>query len=124
MTYDLGAALLLRYGKPKSPGLAMDLNLIAAVLVVAGLVVCFSVLIDSYRATARIEGMEQAKIEILKGVRAHYQLEGLDVPHQVKQIVDQISSKSDEASANGVARYEYKFGFWALGRALGEGERD
>lgn len=102
----------------------MELSVIAAFVVLAALVVCVSVLIDSYRATARIEGMEQAKIEIMKGVRAHYQLEGLDVPDQVTEIVDRISSTSDAASTNGIARYEYQFGFWALGRALGEGERD
>jgi hypothetical protein len=99
----------------------MEITTLFGMLIFFALAISVMGLIENYQMKARIEGIQLATLEIMRGVRSHYELERQEVPPRIKRLVRLIESASQTASVDARAYYEYRVRIWELGRTLGEG---
>ena len=72
----------------------------------------------SYFARGRLAGMEEATLEIIRGINSHYQSAGQPVPDQVTKAVAAIKSFARGASFE-KSIYRFQARLWIFGDAVG-----
>ena len=72
----------------------------------------------SYFARGRLAGMEEATLEIIRGVRAHYEISGLPAPEAVTKAIEAITAFArGSSSEKSIHRYHARL--WIFGDAVG-----
>lgn len=72
----------------------------------------------SYFAKGRLAGMEEATLEIIRGINSHYECAGQPAPDQVTKAVEAIKSFARGASCE-KSIYRYQARLWIFGDAVG-----
>jgi hypothetical protein len=72
----------------------------------------------SYFAKGRLAGMEEATLEIIRGIRSHYESVGQAPPDQVAKAVEAVRSFARGASFE-KSIYRYQARLWVFGDAVG-----
>jgi hypothetical protein len=72
----------------------------------------------SYFAKGRLAGMEEATLEIIRGINSHYESAGQPVPDQVTKAVEAIRSFA-RGSSYEKSIYRYQARLWIFGDAVG-----
>jgi hypothetical protein len=72
----------------------------------------------SYFAKGRLKGMEEATLEIIRGVNSHYQSAGQGPPEHVTKAIDAVRSFARGASHE-KSIYRYQARLWIFGDAVG-----
>src|SRR5712691_9965039 len=72
----------------------------------------------SYFAKGRLAGMEEATLEIIRGINSHYEVAGQPVPDQVTKAVEAIKSFARGSSCE-KSIYRYQARLWIFGDAVG-----
>ena len=72
----------------------------------------------SYFAKGRLAGMEEATLEIIRGINSHYEDAGQAPPDHVTKAVDAVRSFARKASSEkSIQRYQARL--WVFGDAVG-----
>jgi hypothetical protein len=72
----------------------------------------------SYFAKGRLAGMEEATLEIIRGINSHYESAGQPAPDQVTKAVEAIRSFARGSSCE-KSIYRYQARLWIFGDAVG-----
>jgi hypothetical protein len=72
----------------------------------------------SYFARGRLAGMEEATLEIIRGIGSHYELAGQVPPDQVTKAIEAVRSFARGASYE-KSIYRYQARLWIFGDAVG-----
>ena len=72
----------------------------------------------SYFAKGRLAGMEEATLEIIRGINSHYEVAGQPAPDQVTKAVEAIKSFARGSSCE-KSIYRYQARLWIFGDAVG-----
>ncbi len=75
----------------------------------------------SYFEIGRLQGMEEATREIVRGLSSHYELEGRTIPERVTKAVEGIKAVSQKRWKTGKGATDpYHAQLWIFGNAVGE----
>jgi hypothetical protein len=75
----------------------------------------------SYFEMGRLQGMEEATREIVRGLSSHYELEGRTIPERVTKAVEGIKAVSQKRWKTGKGATDpYHAQLWIFGNAVGE----
>ena len=95
----------------------MDILAVVLVLLVLLLASTWS-FARSYFLKGRLAGMEEAALEIIRGIRSHYESAGRPAPASLVKTVEAVRSPAHGASnLKSLARYQARL--WAFGDAVG-----
>jgi hypothetical protein len=98
-------------------GVAMGILAVLIVLLIL-LVVSACSSARSYFAKGRLAGMEEATLEIIRGINSHYEVAGQPAPDQVTKAVEAIKSFARGSSCER-SIYRYQARLWIFGDAVG-----
>jgi hypothetical protein len=98
-------------------GVAMGILAVLIVLMIL-LVVSACSSARSYFAKGRLAGMEEATLEIIRGINSHYEAAGQPAPDQVTKAVEAIKSFARGSSCE-KSIYRYQARLWIFGDAVG-----
>jgi hypothetical protein len=98
-------------------GVAMGILAVLIVLLIL-LVVSACSSARSYFVKGRLAGMEEATLEIIRGINSHYEVAGQPAPDQVTKAVEAIKSFARGSSCE-KSIYRYQARLWIFGDAVG-----